>query len=190
VLRRTFFKWIGSAALPFALPRWARAQAGPFTEQRAATLSALAGGVLPGSLGPRGIESAAAQFTQWVRGYKAGAEMSAGYGFTRLQVVPADPSRNYGAQLDQLESAARAKGAASFSKLDIPARRAIVQAAIEAANVDGIPRRPNGKHVAADLMGFFFFISSDGHDFLYNAAIKRDECRGLASSGDRPAPVR
>jgi len=190
MLRRTFFKWIGSAALPFALPEWVRAQAGLFTDQRKTTLAALAGAVLPGSLGARGIESASRQFTQWVDGYKAGTEMSAGYGITRLQVVPADPSSQYGAQLDQLESAARAKGAASFSTLDVAARRAIVQSAIEAANVDGIPRRPNGKHVAADLMGFFFFISSDGHDFLHNAAIQRDKCRGLASSGDRPAAVR
>jgi hypothetical protein len=188
--RRTFFKWIGSTAIPFVVPRWARAQRGPFTGQSASTLREMADAVLPASLGARGIDEAVSEFTQWLRSYKAGAEMSAGYGFTKIQVVPPDPSIHYAAQLDELEGAARSKHGTPFAKLDVGGKREIVQSALAAANVDAIPRRPNGKHVAADLLGFFFFISSDAHDFLYNAAIKRDECRGLASSGQRPAPVR
>ena len=187
--RRTFFKWIGSTAIPFVLPRWARAQQGPFAGQSALTLREVANAVLPQSLGSHGMDAAVTEFTQWVRNYKAGAEMSAGYGFTRIQVVPPDPSTHYVEQLDQLEAAARTRGV-PFAKLDLGAKREIVQAALASAKVDAIPRRPSGQHVAADLLGFFYFISSDGHDFLYNAAIKRDECRGLASSGQRPAPLR
>ena len=188
--RRTFFKWVWFSATPFVLPRWARAQQGPFTGQSASTLRDVAAAVLPQALGPHGSDQALTGFTQWLRNYKAGAEMSAGYGFTRIQVVPPDPSTHYVEQLDQLEATARSSGNVSFGSLDLAARREIVQAALAAAQVDAIPRRPNGQHVAADLLGFFYFISSDGHDFLYNAAIKRDECRGLASSGQRPASLR
>jgi hypothetical protein len=35
----------------------------------------------------------------------------------------------------------------------------------------------------------FFYTSSAGEDFLYNAAIRREDCRGLANSGKRPAPL-
>jgi hypothetical protein len=188
--RRTFFKWVWSSAIPFVLPRWARAQRGPFTGQSASTLRDVADAVLPQALGPHGSDGAVTEFTQWLRSYKAGAEMSAGYGFTRIQVVPPDPSTHYVEQLDQLEATARSSRSVSFGRLDLAARREIVQAALAASHVDAIPRRPNGQHVAADLLGFFYFISSDGHDFLYNAAIKRDECRGLASSGQRPASLR
>ena len=188
--RRTFFKWIGSTAIPFVLPRWARAQRGPFTGQSALVLRDMAGAILPASLGVQGIDGVVAAFTEWLRGYKAGAEMSSGYGFTRIRVVPPDPSLHYVDQLNQLDAAARSRRGAPFAKLDVAGKREIVQAALASSNVKAMPRRPDGKHVAADLMGFFFFISSNGHDFLYNAAIKRDECRGLASSGQRPAPVR
>ena len=52
--------------------------------------------------------------------------------------------------------------------------------------IDRIPQRPNGKHVAADLLSFFYG-SSEGEDFLYGVAIRRDDCRGLADSAQRPA---
>jgi hypothetical protein len=188
--RRTFFKWIGSTAIPFVLPRWARAQRGPFTGQSALTLREVAGAMLPESLGSHGVDGVVTDFTQWLRSYKAGAEMSAGYGLTKIQVVSTDPSIHYVEQLEQLEAAAHTKRGVPFAKLDMAGKREVVQTALGASNVDAIPRRPSGQHVAADLLGFFYFISSDGHDFLYNAAIKRDECRGLASSGQRPAPLR
>ncbi|HEX3703909.1 MAG TPA: gluconate 2-dehydrogenase subunit 3 family protein [Vicinamibacterales bacterium] len=176
--------------MPFVVPRWARAQRGPFTGQSAQTLRDVADAVLPESLGAHRLDTAVEEFTQWLRSYKAGAEMSAGYGFTRIQVVPLDPSSHYVEQLEQLDKDARGKRGVPFAKLDLAGKREIVQAALASANVDALPRRPNGQHVAADLLGFFCFISSDGHDFLYNAAIKRDDCRGLASSGQRPAPLR
>jgi len=69
------------------------------------------------------------------------------------------------------------------------AQRTVVEAALGEANVDRIPPRPDGKHVASDLLSFFFY-GSDGQDFLYGAAIRRDRCRGLGNSGERPAPLR
>jgi hypothetical protein len=190
VQRRTFFKWIASTVIPFLLPQWARAQRGPFTGQSAVTLRETAEAVLPGSLGSDGIDAVVRDFTEWLGSYKAGAEMNSGYGLTRIQVVPPDPSIHYLEQLEQLEAEAQGKRGVPFAKLDAAGKREIVRAAFVSSNVDAIPRRPDGQHVAADLMGFFFFVSSNGHDFLHNAAIKRDECRGLASSAQRPTPVR
>jgi hypothetical protein len=107
---------------------------------------------------------------------------------TRLQLVAADPSGNYGRQLQTLEDAAQAAGV-RFSSLDRSARTAIVSAEIAAAGVDGLPRRPNGGHVATDLMSHFFFINDRWHVWLHGAAIERTRCRGLASSGERPATL-
>jgi len=186
--RRSFFKWIGSSVLTFIVPRWAFAQAGAITTEGAGTLRALSGVALPASLGGAGLDTATTQFTTWIRNYKAGAEMSTGYGFPRVQAVGPDPSARYAEQLRAIEAAAAAKGA-PFAKLDAAAQRAVVEAALDQANVDGIPPRPDGKHVVSDLLSFFFY-GSDGQDFLYGAAIRRDRCRGLGNSGERPAPLR
>lgn len=162
--RRNFFEriFLGAAAL-FA-PRWARAQQmdGPMRE--------LASVVLPSSLGRARTDQAAADFLVWIRDYRAGAEIAAGYGHPRTQVTPANPSLHYSDQLSALGS---------------PIAREAVERAIGEAKVDRIPQRPNGRHVATDLLAFFF-NSSTGEDFLYNAKIRRDDCRGLANSAKRP----
>jgi hypothetical protein len=186
--RRAFFRWLASSVLPFIVPRWLFAQSNAINAEAAATLRALGGVVLPASLGSAGLDAATTQFTAWIRDYKAGAEMSMGYGFPRAQAVGPDPSARYVEQLRAIEAAAAAKGA-SFARLDAAAQRAIVEGALGQANIDRIPQRPDGKHVASDLMSFFFF-GSDGQDFLYGAAIRRDRCRGLGNSGERPAPLR
>jgi hypothetical protein len=172
----------------FALPGRARGASLAPTVGASATVRDLAEAVLPPALGPAGLDAAVKQFEEWIQNYKAGAEMSSGYGFTRLRVEPPDPSAHYAAQLKQLHDAALARGA-SFAESSQAVRRELVRDALNAAHVEGIPRRPDGAHVATDLMAFFFFISSDGHDFLYDAAIHRDACRGLKSSGLRPAPL-
>ncbi|MCC7127132.1 MAG: hypothetical protein IT178_19985 [Acidobacteria bacterium] len=189
MLRRTFFKWTAWLVVPHFVPRWLWAQTSPTrTGASAATLRAVARVVLPSSLGPAGLNAAVDQFSNWVREYRTGAEMSAGYGITRIRVVPADPSTGHPDHLRALETSAAARGG-TFASLDAATQRALVEAALEAAGVDGIPRRPDGRHVATDLMSHFFFIAADGQDRLYNAAIMRESCRGLGSSGARPAPL-
>lgn len=182
--RRSFF-WSIIAAIA-ALRRSARGQAS-LSPENSAALREVARVVLPASLGETRTDQIAAQFAQWVRDYRAGADAGYGYGFPRLQVTPANPSSRYADQLRQLEEAAARKGA-PFAKLDIAAKRALVASALEEANVERLPQRPNAQHVATDLMAYFF-NSSAGEDFLYRAAIRRDECRGLASSGERPAAL-
>ena len=133
----------------------------------------LAAVVLPASLGRARTDKIAAEFVVWIRDYKAGAEISSGYGNPRTQVIGPNPSAHYADQLSALGS---------------PIAREAVEKALADAKVDRIPQRPNGKNVAADLIAFFF-NSAEGEDFLYNAAIKRDDCRGLGDSGKRPAKV-
>jgi hypothetical protein len=153
--RRNFF----AIAAVFA-PRWARAQ------ELAPSIRELAKIVLPAKVDQ---EKIATGFIQWIRDYKAGAEISSGYGNPRTQVIGANPSANYAEQLKALGS---------------PITRAAVESAL--STFDRIPPRPNGKHVAADLLAYFY-NSADGEDFLYGVAIKRDDCRGLSNSGERPA---
>ena len=107
-----------------------------------------------------------------------GAPMPAGYGFPRAQVVGPHPAAHYAEQFQQL----------GLAGLDVAGKRAAVEKALQEAKVERVPPRPNSQHVAADLMAFFYG-SSEGEDFLYGAAIKRDDCRGLENSGQRPVAL-
>ncbi len=187
MLRRNFFRWISISILPLLRPRWMRAQADGLAASDVPMLRELSIVVLPASIGSARSGQIVERFIEWTRNYKAGADAGYGYGFPHPEVLPANPATHYPDQLRQLDTAASAKGS-SFAKLDLAGQREIVAAALDQAQIERIPSRPNGKHVAADLLAFFF-NSADGQDFLYNAAIKRDDCRGLSTSAPRPAPL-
>jgi hypothetical protein len=179
--RRTLLRWIaslGSAVRFSGLRAWAQAAGFPGGSED--TLDALAAVVLPSELGPQGIRDVARRFAVWVRAYRPGAEMDHGYGFTRLRTKPASPAPAYLRQLENLRPALLNSDAAS--------RRQSVEAALEEAKVTDLPRTPDGRHVAADLMSFYF-RSSDANDLCYRAAIGRDLCRGLKGSDDPPPPL-
>ncbi|HEV2387637.1 MAG TPA: hypothetical protein VGS20_10325 [Candidatus Acidoferrales bacterium] len=193
VQRRTFLKSVVAAIIPFLFPRWLRARIPALAPDAVsapeqAQLRELAAVVLPASLGRAGTDAVADQFAKWIRNYKPGADLGYGYGFTQPRVAPPSPAGGYPGQLAALEAAAKAKGN-SFARLDRAGQREIVGAALEQAKISDVPRRPGGAHVAADLMSFFFY-GPGGEDFLYNAAIHRDECRGLPDSPRRPARLR
>ena len=143
-----------------------RAQAA-FPGEHAEHLRALARVVLPSEVD---AAATAAKFAEWVRGYRAGAEMDHGYGFTRLRSKPTLAVANYARQLAALGAQPTA---------------AQVTAALEEAKITDIPRTPDGRHVASDLMAFYF-RSSEANDLCYRARIGRDECRGLPGSEDAP----
>ena len=83
---------------------------GGTTGPRSTRLRAVTGAILPAGLGDAGLGAAMNNFTTWVAGYKAGAEMSAGYGLTQVQVVPPNPSSRYHEQLADLEQRAQKRG--------------------------------------------------------------------------------
>jgi len=172
------------AALPW-LPRHARAESrGEPAAGSDATLLALAGAVLPESLGAERVREIANRFQTWLHAYRAGAELDHGYGHTRLQTTGDSPAAGHGRQLAALEAAARAEGAA-FARLPAVRQRALVAKALAAAKITDLPERPDGRHVAADLLAFFF-RSSEASDLCYGAAIGRDTCRGLPGSDEAP----
>jgi hypothetical protein len=170
-----------AATVPAAL---APAELGPESE---ATLSALAAAVLPPSLGPERTTAVTLRFRAWLRAYRPEAELDHGYGHTQLRTTAAAPFDGYARQLAGLESAARAQGA-DFAHLSPEVQRTLVDAALGAVKAQELPERPDGRHVAMDLLAFFF-RSSEASDLCYGKAIGRDQCRGLPGSEDPPAPL-
>jgi hypothetical protein len=136
--------------------------------------------VLPSELGPDGVRDVVRRFQLWVRDYRAGAEMDHGYGFTRIRTKAPSPAPQYLRQLEALRPL--------LSSGDADARRKAIEAALEEAKITDLPRTPDGRHIAADMMSFYF-RSSDANDLCYHAAIGRDLCRGLKGSENPPAPL-
>lgn len=147
-------------------------------------LVALAAAVLPREIGDEGQGRAVDQFLRWVRDYRPEAEADSGYGVTRLRRTPPSPALKYPEHLDDLDR--RAGGA--FAAASIAERQRIVADAVGAANVTDLPGRPNGAHIATDLMSHYF-NSPAANDLAYGRLIGRDACRELKGSGDRPAAV-
>jgi hypothetical protein len=142
-----------------------------FPGEQVEHLRALARVVLPSEVDAAAVS---AKFAEWVRGYRAGAEMDHGYGFTRLRTKPPLAVPNYTRQLAALGPQPTAEA---------------VAASLEEAHITDLPRTPDGRHVASDLMAFYF-RSSDANDLCYRAAIGRDLCRGLAGSENPPKELR
>jgi hypothetical protein len=180
--RRTVLRWAACLAGVLRLSSVrAWAQATNFPAGEADTLHALAVVVLPAELGADGVHRAAEDFVRWVQGYRAGAEMDHGYGFTRLRAKGASPAANYLRHLEALHPI--------LLSGDADSKRVALTAALEQAKITDLPRSPDGRHVAADLMAFYF-RSSDANDLCYRAAIGRDQCRGLDGSEQAPAPLK
>ena len=165
--RRTLLGWLAFLRVP-------RAQTATFPGDDRDTLRALAAIVLPAELGPSGLDRVTGDFVRWVRGYRAGAEMDHGYGVTRIRTRGPSPAPAYLKQL-----------AALRGRVD----ESTVEAALRDAKVADLPRTPAASHVAADLMAFYY-RGSEANDLCYRAAIGRDQCRSLAGSEDRPAPLK
>jgi hypothetical protein len=173
--RRILLQWLAAAAgtLPIpALRTWAQTAAFPGSQR--AALRDLAALVLPSSLGRDGTDRVAERFELWVREYRPGADMDHGYGFTRIRSKPPSPAPAYLAQL---------------ARLPQPIARADIEVALDEAKIETLPRLPDGKHIIADLMSFYF-NSSEGYDLCYRAAIGRDRCRGLDGSDSPPPPLK
>jgi len=186
--RRTLFKTAALALFSDAIPRLARAQAHTLSQGDLELVAAIGDIVLPSSLGADGRGKAVERFVQWLDGYKAGVRMGFGYGGQlKSQVVPPSPILRYPAQFRRLQELSKAKGS-TFTALATADRKAIVEAALIEANITKLPVRPDGRHVASDLMSHFYG-SSDGNDFIFKAAIRASDCRGLGTSAQRPDSI-
>jgi hypothetical protein len=178
--RRTLLQSVWILAF-FREPRLS-AQAPSFPGSYESVLKDLAAAVLPESMGRASTDKIAIRFVRWVQEYRPGAEMQAGYGFTRIRYKPASPAPRYLEQLTLLAST-------SFSQSDLATQRREVQRALQEAKVNELPFLPDGTHLASDLMAFYF-QSSEAADSAYSAAIGRDKCRGLKNSGETPIALR
>ena len=185
IRRRSLLQWIASTAaiLPFARVRLL-AQPRELTPEAVRFLREIAPTVLPASIGDARIRETVDRFVAWTRGYQEGVALAHGYGHPRLQKTGATPVPLYLTQLAALESDARAKGA-SWSALDLDARRALLDASIAKANVRNLPQRPSGQHVVVDLMATYF-RSSEANDDCYRAQIGRETCRTISVTLVRP----
>jgi hypothetical protein len=183
--RRTLLQLLLSliAALPTRIKVFAQAPSLSAADER--RIAAIGDAVLPSEIGAEGRARVIAGFLRWLRDYRAGADMDHGYGFTRLRRTPPSPAAKYSAQLASLEQRAGAQG---FGGLSVEARRVILEEAIAAAQIERLPARPDGRHVATDLMAFYF-NSVEANDLAYRAAIGRDTCRELEGSQNRPESI-
>jgi hypothetical protein len=180
--RRTLIK-SALGAMALRPGRLAAAQA-PFGDAHLDRMRALADAVLPQAIGDEGRRRALAQFMTWVRDYRADADGDHGYGETRVRRLPPSPALKYPAQLDDLDR--RAGG--TFATRSLADRQKAVTEAIAAANIRDFPGRPNGGHVATDLMAHYF-NSPAANDLAYGRAIGRGACRDLDGSDQRPSEL-
>jgi len=186
--RRTLLKAAALAFLSNAVLRFTRVQARALSPDNRELIAAIGEVVLPSNLGADGCAKAVEAFAKWLEGYKAGVPMSYGYG-GQLQyaVVPPSPALRYPLQLRRLQELSKAKGSV-FTALSSADRKAVVEAALIEAKVTKLPERPDGQHIASDLMSHFY-NSSVGNDFLFQASIRVSECRGLGTSTARPVSI-
>ena len=181
ISRRDSLKTLGTAGVAAALPVRVRdAQSVPLSETDPRTLHAIAEVVLPSELGAAGRRGVVDGFVRWLRDYVEGVDTDHGYGFPRIRQTGPSPAKAYPAQVAAL--------GATFAELPLAERRAAIESAIAAARIERLPNRPNGGHIATDLMAFYF-NSAAASDLCYRANIGRDECRGLPGSENPPPPI-
>lgn len=179
--RRLLVRWALSllALAPFARVRLF-AQVRSLNEADRGTLRTLAKVTLPSALGAHGAEDVAEGLLRWIAGYRAGAEMSPGYGVPRLRRTPDLDVSSYRPQLEALREGMDAEDSAGV--------KARIQDSLEAAGIEALPSRPDGRHVVADLLSYYLG-SSKARDLCYQAEIRRHTCPGLAGLDERPAPL-
>lgn len=188
MIRRNFVKAAALAVLGTGASRRARSQSGSLSREDWELIARIGDIVLPTSLGADRRRKAVDAFATWLEEYQAGVPMSYGYGNElKLGVVPPSPVLRYSVHLKRLMKLAKTKGS-NFTSLSLADKKSLLEAALVEANVTELPERPNGQHVATDLLSHYY-NSSDGNDFLFKASIRVSECRGLGTSEDRPPAI-
>lgn len=192
ISRRAFLTWAAGAIPVAALVRRAHAHAiASLSAERApaTTLHALAEVVLPSELGRGGLSREVDAFRRWMSEYREHAELTHGYGTSRIRYSGPTPATRWTSQLDGLDAAARKQFGSSFAALPVTRREQLVRAALARAKVDRMPAVANADHVALALLAHFY-ASSEANDLCYGVAIGRETCRPLGQSSRKPLPLR
>ncbi len=189
---RAVFVWLGSM-LSGLFPRWTkRARSAPLESDglNEELLHAVARTVLPSELDDAARACAVDAFLGWLRGYRAGAVLDHGYGFTEIRRAPENPARGYQGDLTELTSRAEAEFGASFGSLDARQKRTLIEAAIGARHpgTSELAARPGDSHVAVALVTHYF-RSTDANDRCYRREIGARTCRDLFRAVDEPPPL-
>jgi len=191
ISRRAFLAWAAGAIPGAVVVRRAHAlsvSALSGTGAPSATLRALGDVVLPSELAATGIDRAVTAFKGWMTGYREHAELTHGYGTSRIRYSGPTPVTRWTSQLDALDAAARKTFSAPFASISLERREEIVRAVLAGAKLDRIPAVGDADHVAVALLAHFYG-SSAATDLCYGAAIGREQCRPLAQSSREPLPV-
>jgi hypothetical protein len=144
--------------------------------------------VLPSELGESGFGRVGRDFTQWVSGYRAGAELVHPYGSTELRTTGASPTGRWQAQLATLDRQARAQHQRGFAAIPLDQRRELVKAVMDAERPNRLPNPLDANHVAIALMAWFF-TSPEANDLCYQSRIGRNQCRPLVNAPRQPLPL-
>ncbi len=156
----------------------------------AETLRAVADVALPaGALGAGGIEVAVLEFTTWVAGFEAAAELDHPYLTGELRYGPPHPGPRWAAQLEAMELQSERRSGLSFAELTPGERAAILESAIGAEGSASLPRSAAlADHVVVGLLAWFY-ATSRANDLCYQADVGRHLCRGTASLPEEPMPI-
>lgn len=191
ISRRGFLAWAAGVIPVAVVVRRAHAHAvvALATERApATTLHALGEVVLPSELGEGGRTRAVDAFRRWISEYREHAELTHGYGTSRIRYAGPTPATRWTSQLDALDAAARKQFGSSFAALPVTQREQLVRAALTGAKLDRMPPVADADHVAVALLGHFY-QSSEANDLCYGVAIGRETCRPLAQSTRKPLPL-
>lgn len=152
-----------------------------------ATLRALGDVVLPSALGTAGVDREVAAFRRWMTGYREHAELTHGYGTSRIRYSGPTPVTRWTTQLDAFDAAARKQFGAPFASLPLSHRESLLRSAL-GGQLDRMPAVAEAENVAVALIAHFYG-SSAATDLCYGAAIGREQCRPLAQSSREPLPI-
>jgi hypothetical protein len=154
-----------------------------------ARLDALAGAVLPESLGTTGRQKAIDAFVSWVDGYDPAAEEMHGYGYADVRYLPADPAPAWRAQLDALEVLAKRIHGASFAALTVEQQRGLLNIVLRRERgSDRLPAPLGASHVAVALLSHWA-STPEAWDRALGVQVGAMTCRPLDDASRKPLPV-
>jgi hypothetical protein len=195
--RRSFVGWLGGLAATLGLGQRGRAAAAdvaplPAEPQGApldaALLAALGDCVLPGELGSDGIARTTRGFSQWIAGYRRGAELVHPYGSATIRLTGESPLPAWREQLTALQREARTRHRGGFAALTRDQRRALVTAALDGERLNRMPDPLAAQHIAVALLAWYF-RSPEAVDLCYRARIGPNQCRPLLNAPREPLPL-